>query len=153
MNSKNNLVSDSFEVPHKMETDRFRLRMLSVDDVIADYDAVIESRTLLCSMFGGQWPREGFTIEENLSDLKRHQEEFLNREAFAYTVVELDESKVLGCLYIDPPNTTDYDAEIMMWVRQSEFDPGLDDILFSAVRKWIKITWPFKSVLYRGRNT
>lgn len=39
-------MPSSFEVPDRMETDRFRLRMLSVGDVIADYEAVVESRNL-----------------------------------------------------------------------------------------------------------
>ena len=69
--------------------------MLSVDDVEKDYEAVIESRDLLRSMFGGDWPRDGFTLEENLKDLERHQQEFLDREAFAYTVVSLDNDRVL----------------------------------------------------------
>ena len=43
-------VPDEFEVPAVLETDRFRLRMLSVDDVEKDYEAVIESRELLHSM-------------------------------------------------------------------------------------------------------
>ena len=52
-------VPANFEVPSVFETDQFRLRMLSVDDVEKDYEAVIESRELLHSM-GSTWPREGF---------------------------------------------------------------------------------------------
>ena len=88
--------------------------MLSVDDVEKDYEAVMESQELLRSG-GSSWPREGFTLEENLADLKRHQQEFLNREAFAYTVVSIDESRVLGCVYIDPARKSDTDAEVYMW--------------------------------------
>jgi hypothetical protein len=47
---------------------------------------------------GYRWPREGFTLEKNLADLEEHQQEFLDREAFTYTVVSLDESRVLGCV-------------------------------------------------------
>jgi RimJ/RimL family protein N-acetyltransferase len=149
--SKNQFVPDDFEVPASLETDRFRLRMLSVDDVEKDYEAVIESRELLHTMFGGPWPRPGFTLEENLNDLKRHQQEFLSRKAFAYTVVSLDETRVLGCVYIDPPETTDSDAVVFMWVRQTEYDKGLDEILFNSVRDWISSVWPFRRVDYPGR--
>ncbi|MEE9512445.1 MAG: hypothetical protein V3V46_00085, partial [Anaerolineales bacterium] len=72
------LVPSNFDIPPVLETERFRLRMLSVDDVEQDYEAVIESRELLHSMFGGSWPREGFTLKENLTDLEQHQQEFLN---------------------------------------------------------------------------
>jgi RimJ/RimL family protein N-acetyltransferase len=149
--SKNRFVPDDFEIPALLETDRFRLRMLSVDDVEKDYEAVIESRKLLHTMFGGPWPRLGFTLEENLADLKRHQQQFLNRKAFAYTVVSLDETRVLGCVYINPSVTTDSDAVVVMWVRQSEYDKGLDEILFNTVEDWITSVWPFKRVDYPGR--
>jgi RimJ/RimL family protein N-acetyltransferase len=149
--SKNRFVPDDFEIPALLETDRFRLRMLSVDDVEKDYEAVIESRKLLHTMFGGPWPRLGFTLEENLADLKRHQQQFLNRKAFAYTVVSLDETRVLGCVYINPSATTDSDAVVVMWVRQSEYDKGLDEILFNTVEDWITSVWPFKRVDYPGR--
>jgi RimJ/RimL family protein N-acetyltransferase len=150
--SQNQLVPDDFEVPASLETDRFRLRMLSVDDVEKDYEAVIESRELLHSMFGGPWPRLGFTLEENLSDLERHQQEFLSRKAFAYTVVSLDETKILGCVYINPPETTDLDAVVVMWVRQTEHDKGLDEILFNRVWDWIGSIWPFRKVSYPGKK-
>ena len=149
--SINQLVSDDFEIPIQLETDYFRFRMLSVDDVEKDYEAVIESRELLHTMFGGPWPRPGFTLEENLTDLKRHQQEFLDRKAFAYTVVSLDETKVLGCLYINPPKIAGPDAVVVMWVRQTAYDKGMDEILFHTVMDWINKRWPFKNVFYPGR--
>ena len=149
--STNRFVPDDFEIPDMFETDRFRLRMLSVDDVEKDYEAVIESRELLHAMFGGPWPKLGFTLEENLADLERHQQEFLSRKAFAYTVVSLDETRVLGCVYINPSETTASDAVVVMWVRQTEYDKGLDEILFNNVRDWISSVWPFKKVDYPGR--
>ena len=148
---KSEFVPSSFEIPPVLETERFRLRMLSVDDVEKDYEAVIESRELLRSG-GSSWPRDGFTLEENLVDLERHQQEFLNREAFAYTVVSLDENRVLGCVYINPARKTDADAEVYMWVRQSEFAQGLDKVLFHSVKNWIDASWPFAVVRYPGRE-
>ena len=145
-------VPVTFEVPPVFETERFRLRMLSVNDVEKDYEAVIESRELLHSL-GSSWPREGFTIEENLADLKQHQQQFLDRQAFAYTVVALDEDKVLGCVYINPTNRIDVDAEVFMWVRKSEYGRGLDEILFQTVKEWINSIWPFTAVAYPGRES
>jgi hypothetical protein len=145
-------VPSDFDVPSVLETENLRLRMLSVDDVEKDYEAVIESRELLHSMFGSRWPREGFTLKENLADLERHQREFLSREAFAYTVVTPDESRVLGCVYINPTLWADADAEVVMWVRQSEYDKGLDPILFQAVQDRLDSSWPFDTVAYPGRE-
>ncbi len=150
---RSSFVAEDFIIPAILETQRFRLRMLSVDDVEKDYEAVIESRELLHKMFGGPWPREGFTIEENLEDLKRHQQEFLDRKRFAYTVVSLDETKVLGCLYINPPEEkSGYKPYTLMWVRQTEYEKGLDEILFHAVKEWIKSCWPFEEMVFPGRE-
>jgi len=140
--------------------------MLSIDDVEKDYEAVIESRKLLQTMFGSPWPRQGFTLEENLVDLERHQQEFFDRKAFAYTVVTLDETRVLGCIYINPPQKYSHipevveywkkkniDAVVYLWVRQTEYDKGLDEILFFAVREWISSEWVFEKIDYPGRDT
>ena len=149
--NKKLFVSEDFAVPALLETEQFRLRMLAVEDVEKDYEAVMETQAYFHSL-GYSWPREGFTIEENLADLERHQQEFLDRKAFAYTVVALDESRVLGCLYINPSDEDAVDARIAMWVRTSEFEKGLDPILFDTVKEWIKAEWPFKNVRYPKRE-
>ncbi len=149
--SKKLFVPEDFVVPPILETDHFRLRMLSVDDVEKDYEAVMETQERFHSM-GYSWPREGFTLEENLADLAHHQQEFLDREAFAYTVVSLDESRVLGCVYINPSEEKKNDARVRMWVRQSEFEQGFDAILFSEVKRWIMEIWPFTNVVFPGRE-
>jgi len=79
-------------------------------------------------------------------------QEFLDRKAFAYTVVTLDESRVLGCLYINPTTQEGFDAFAYMWVRQSEYDQGLDPILFQTVKTWLESSWPFSAVYYYGRE-
>lgn len=144
-------VPENFVPPASLETQDFRLRMLSVDDVEKDYEAVMETQERFHSM-GLSWPRVGFTIEENLADLKQHQQEFLTRKAFAYTVVSLDESRVLGCVYINPLKSVDVDASVYMWVRESEYDKGLDAVLFKTVKDWIDSSWPFTAVSYPGRD-
>ena len=149
---RTSFLPDSFEVPDSLTTDIFHLRMLSIDDVDNDYEAVMESKELLRVLFDGSWPHDGFTLEENLSDLEKHQREFEQREAFTYTVVNLDDSKVIGCVYIFPSDSEDIDAVVYMWVRQSEYDKGLDPILFDTVRKWLVEVWPFDRVSYPGRD-
>ena len=127
--------------------------MLTVNDVVKDFDAVMSSIEHLQEMFPNSgWPAKDFTFEQNLIDLGWHQKEFQNRNSFAYTVVSLDESQVIGCLYINPITKGDYDARITMWVRASEVDNGLDPILFDSVKKWISEKWQFKKVAYPGRE-
>ena len=40
-----------------------------------------------------------------------------------------------------------------MWVRQTEYDRGLDNILFNTVKAWVKSDWPFNTVSYLDRDT
>ena len=147
-------VPDDFLVPENLETDTFRLRMLTVNDVVKDYDAVMTSITHLQGVFGksSTWPSKGLTLEQDLIDLGWHQKEFQRRTSFAYTVMSLDESQCLGCVYFFPSQNENVDAEIYLWVRQSEFEKGLDPILFDTIRNWITEEWPFKNVLYPGRQ-
>ncbi|GAI05904.1 unnamed protein product, partial [marine sediment metagenome] len=60
----------------------------------------------------------------HLIDLGWHQKEFQRKTSFAYTVMGLDEKECLGCMYIYPSSNSEYDAEIVMWVRQSEVENG-----------------------------
>jgi hypothetical protein len=147
-------VPENFQVPEKLETDTFRLRQLTVNDVVKDYDAVMTSIDHLQGVFGKRstWPSKELTLEQDLIDLGWHQKEFQQRTSFAYTVMNLDESQCLGCVYLFPSQNEEVDAEIYLWVRQSEFDKGLDPILFETVRNWITKVWPFKNVLYPGRE-
>jgi len=146
-------VPADFKIPATLETPHFRVRMLTVNDVVKDYDAVMTSVEHLQNMYQSTtWPTKDLTFEQDLIDLGWHQKEFQMRRSFAYTVVSLDESQVIGCLYINPTTKGGYDANITMWVRTSVLDKGLDTILFNSVKQWISKEWPFKKVAYPGRE-
>jgi hypothetical protein len=85
-------------VPEVLWTDEFLLRPLGATDVQLDYDAVISSRTQLLRSSGGTWPKEGFTLEEDVADLERHEREHRERVAFTYIVMNPAETECLGCL-------------------------------------------------------
>ena len=145
-----------FDIPKILETDQFRLRMLCEDDVEKDYEAVMASIEHLhqTNPFGSnrKWPPKDFTIEENLVGLKLYQKEFEEKASFVFTVISLDETRCLGCVYIYPSGNPDYDALAIIWTRQSELQNGLEEILFSVVKNWIKEEWPFEKVAYPGRD-
>ena len=146
-------IRDDFIVPEKLETDKFRLRMLTVDDVEKDYEAVLSScEHLRNPVDENSWPKQNMTLEENLQDLQIHQDEFLKRVAFAYTVMSLDENKCLGCVYIDPSEKETFDSEVYLWVRTSELKNGLDELLYETVKTWINEKWQFNNVAYPGRE-
>ncbi|MFM7402654.1 MAG: hypothetical protein ACKO1N_00890 [Erythrobacter sp.] len=100
---------------------------------------------------GGKWP-EGLTLEQNLIDLGWHQKEFQRRRSFAYTVVRLDESAVLGCVYILPTQKRGFDAEVYLWARESQLASGFEDRLYAKVKDWITTDWPFITVGFPGRS-
>jgi hypothetical protein len=134
------LVPDDFEVPDVLEQERFRLRKLTVDDVVKDFDAICER----VDHRGNPRPPFVETVAENLVDLGWHQKEFELRRSFAYTIVAPDESRVLGCAYIDPSDT--HEARVWMWVRRDAYEDGLDPVVEAALREWLERDWPFQRV-------
>jgi hypothetical protein len=142
-----------FAVPAVLETGEFRLRMLTVHDVVKDFDAVMTSADHLKGVFGpsATWP-EGLTLEQNLIDLGWHQKEFQRRTSFAYTVVAPDEAQVVGCVYVNPTRKVGYDAVVYLWARQSVLESGLEDRLHAAVKAWLAADWPFTRVAFPGRE-
>src|SRR4029450_1255734 len=80
------LPSD-FGVPELLEAGRFRLRPLTVHDVVKDYDAVMSSREHLWAQFGEAWgwPPADLTLEQDLIELGWHQEEFQAQVCLRYT--------------------------------------------------------------------
>lgn len=146
-------VPPGFNVPAKLQTEKFLCRMLTVNDVVKDYDAVMTSVARLKQVFrpNGKWPT-GLTFEQDLIDLGWHHREFQQRSSFAYTVMSPSESQCLGCVYINPTRKREYDAAVFLWVRDSAFEKGLDPLLFDAVREWLASDWPFGNVAYPGRT-
>lgn len=142
-------MPNDFEVPPGLVQPEFRLRMLRAADAQADYEAVMASAARLRAGSPHGWPRQGFTLAENLADLERHEREFRQRQAFAYTVVAADESCVLGCVYINPSADTAAGdgpaADVYLWVRD-EHHPALTGDLLRTVRHWLASSWPFTRV-------
>lgn len=141
-----------FEPPKLLETERFRLRPITIHDIVKDYDAVMTSREHLWDMFGEAWgwPPADLTLEEDLIDLAWHQKEGEIKSSFNYAVVSPDEKRLLGCVYVDPSRKAD--AEVAFWVRADEANTGLEEKLEEAVRAWIPSEWPFEYVLFPGRD-
>src|SRR5947209_9808156 len=147
-------------VPEELRTGEFLVRPLRATDVTLDYDAVISSRAELLLGSGGTWPREGFTLEENLADLQRHEQEHLDRVAFTYTIMNPAETECLGCLYIGPLERligrgagngeylSDGTAYVSFWVRQNRLADHLDRRVLQALIPWFRNEWSFLHVLF-----
>jgi len=145
-------------------TEEFLVRPLKATDVELDYDAVITSRAELFLHSEGRWPREGFTLEENLADLVRHEREHLDRVAFTYTVMNPAETECLGCIYIHPlrrllqragisiEDIPDESAYVSFWVRQSRLPDNLDRRLLQVLISWFQAEWAFSQVTFFARK-
>jgi hypothetical protein len=78
------LVPDDFAVPAGLEHERFRLRMLSVDDVVKDFDAICDR----VEPSGSPEPPFVETVAENLVDLASETHDarvrmWVRRDAYA----------------------------------------------------------------------
>jgi hypothetical protein len=143
------LVPIDFIVPERINGDGFHLRMLTVHDVIKDFAAVMDCADWLPGFMepGSAWPR-GLTIEENLIDLGWHQREFTQRHSFAYTVMNEDESRCLGCCYLYPGDRPGFDAMAFYWAREKAMDEALGAVFRASLGRW-----PFKRIAFPGRDT
>lgn len=137
-------------VPPLLETASFRLRSITIDDVVKDFDAVMATREHLWELFGEGWgwPGPDLTIRANLAELGWHEVEFQHRSSFDYAVMAPDESALLGCVYVDPPTKGVCDAEVAYWART----PELEEELGREVRAWVEREWPFERPAYPGRD-
>ena len=140
-------------MPRRLTGEAFHLRMLTVDDLVKDFDAIIASRTTLPAIMppGDPWP-EGVTLTGNLIDLGWHQREFTLRHSFAYTVMAPDESQCLGCCYIDPSDRQGYEVMASYWVRGDRLTGGLEASVGQAFRDWLRRDWPFQEIAFPGRD-
>jgi hypothetical protein len=147
------MVPPEFTVPLLLEHPLFILRPLLISDVVKDYDAVMSSVEHLQGVFGpgSDWPPPDLSFEQDLIDLGWHHKEFQNRHSFAYTMMNPDESRCLGCAYIFPGDGGEHDAVAYCWVRASDH-AALGSILFDEFRAWLAASWPFRSVAFPGRD-
>jgi hypothetical protein len=152
------MVSDEFvpvgfDPPTSFATDRFRLEPLGPQHNDADHAAWTSSIEHIRSTPGyrdGGWPpRDGMSLEENLGDLRGHADDFAHRRGFTFTVLDPGDGDVIGCVYLYPSRSEDWDVTVRSWVRadRSELDVPLAD----AVAGWLATDWPWERVDRCGR--
>jgi hypothetical protein len=146
-------VPVGFEPPTSLVTKRFRLEPLGPQHNQADHAAWMSSIEHIRSTPGysaGSWPPiSGMTLEQNLTDLRRHAADFTGRVGFTFTVLDPDDNDVIGCVYLYPAASAEWDVTVRSWVRadRSELDVSLAD----AVARWLATEWPWPRVDRCGR--
>lgn len=152
------------DIPSGLRTDKLLLRPLRTTDVELDYEAVIASRERLLVFSGGRWPTENFSLADNLADLKRHEQEHQERTALTYTVMNPEETRCVGCTYINPLRPLlhrlaggrdqqgddaawgEDEALVHFWVRPDAAD--LDRLLLAVLLDWFDSAWGFSGVCF-----
>lgn len=141
--------------------DGFIVRPLVPTDVVIDHEAVMSSREFLYHWEQEPpYPSEDFSIADNLEDLEKMDDEHRNGTRYTYTVMNADETQVLGCLYLLPNNDRMYasaqvtshdgtdlsscDATLGFWVRVSTWEDGFEAVLLKAVLDWLRVDWSLK---------
>jgi hypothetical protein len=146
-------VPTVFDPPTALATDEFRLEPLGPQHNMADHAAWTSSIDHIRSTpgyAGGDWPPiAGMTLEQNLSDLRRHADDFVRRTGFTFTVLDPDDDDVIGCVYLYPSRSEDSDVTVRSWVRADR--AHLDVPLADAVARWLATDWPWRRVDRPGR--
>ncbi len=146
-------MPDQFEVPRELYADGFHLVPLGPEHNEADHLAWTSSIGHIRAtpgFAGRDWPQP-MSLEQNRGDLERHAADFAARTGFTYTVLD-DAGKVIGCVYIYPPDepgTDGADVEVRSWVSAAHADRDAD--LYRVVRDWLATAWPFARVRYAPR--
>jgi hypothetical protein len=131
------------------------LRPISPEDTDLDMVAVMSSQERLFSVYGRAWgwPPATMTAEQDREDLQHHADEMQTHQSFNYALFDEGETKLLGCVYIDPPEKVGgADAEISWWVVDSCVGTPVEAAFDEFVPRWIAEEWPFEHPRYVGRD-
>ncbi len=138
-----------------LRTQRCVIRAQREADNDSDYAAVMANRGWLRRWSGSDWPADDFGRDENLDDLRGHIEEHVRGEAYGFSVLAPDESRVVGSLYLQPVSELleEYgasdelvqrlagcDARADLWVRLDEDAQLLADV-GAAAHRWLAHDW------------
>jgi hypothetical protein len=147
-------LPDDFAHPERLDLPTgHHLRPIRADDVDIDYPAVMGSRERLWAKYGEAWgwPPADMTYDADRDDLAHHEEEIAAHITFNYAVLPADESELLGCVYLDPPDDRSpagADALASWWVVDKEAGGPLERALDDEVPRWLEGTWGFRAVHY-----
>ena len=145
-------IPDNFKIPTHLSNEQFHFEVLAPVFCELDYEAVMSSKERLRHVFSqdDNWPEDDMSFEFNKNELIMHADEFNARKAFAYAVLNSAKDNYIGCVYINPTEQENYDCEVYLWVKDSEF--LLDKFLFQSVENWLQEEWPFRRRAYPGRT-
>lgn len=146
-------LPDGWQHPLRVELSTgHHLRPIRAADTELDMSAVMCSRERLWSIYGQAWgwPPATMTAEQDREDLQRHADEIEAHESFNYALFDADETELIGCVYIDPPQKPGADADVSWWVRDEYVGSTVQTTLDVLVPTWIAKEWPLVTPRYVG---
>lgn len=97
----------------------------------------------------GNWPpHRGMTLEENLSELRRHADDFTNGAGYTFTDLDTGDRDVIGCVYLYPSAPEEWEVTAQSWVRA---DRSSLDVPLAAAARWLATDWLWERVDPCGR--
>jgi hypothetical protein len=105
-------------------------------------------------MFSGEFVPADFDpptalVTDQFRDLRRHADDFSRRAGFTFTVLDPADNDVIGCVYLYPSASDEWDVTVQSWVRADR--SHLDGPLAKAVADWIASDWPWERIDRCGR--
>jgi len=148
-------MPDGWRHPTRLELPTgHHLRPLRADDVDLDVCAVLGSQERLWSVLGAVrgWPPAALTVEEDRRDLARLEAATVRHESFAYALLDVGETELLGRLHVEPPRTAGADGDVWWWVVDPLVGGPVETALADAVPRWIARDWPLSRPRFLGRD-
>ncbi|WP_062135129.1 GNAT family N-acetyltransferase [Demequina aestuarii] len=145
-----------FQHPLRVDiTDDVHIRPISPDDLDIDMPAVMGNQAMLWDKYGDTWgwPPATMTAEEDREDLQLHAEDMAENHSFNYAILPSDESRLFGCIYIDPAelepgSSVEQPAADVSWWVVPDAPEGLAAAVRAFVPAWLENSWPFATVRY-----
>ena len=124
---RDEFVPVDFDPPTSLATSQFHLEPLGPQHNQADHAAWMSSIEHIRSTPGypdGNWPpRSGMTLQENLSDLRRHADDFTRGAGFTFTVLDPGDNDVIGCVYLYPSASEEWDVTVQSLGASRQIEP------------------------------
>ena len=132
-------LAENFIPPRTYDFGSFKIAVLSPQFADQDFHAVSHSADSIRNVFGptNDWPDSHISHAQNLADLVRHEQEFNDRVAFAYALLDLSGELYLGCLYIKPIKSKLlhdgrrqlFQAQAFFWLSTTHTTLNVQDVL------------------------
>ena len=84
------------------------------------------------------------SYEADRDDLAMHEREIADHVTFNYAILDDDETRLVGCVYIDPSDEADADSS--WWVVDDLVGSPVEQALDAFVPQWLRTTWGFRTV-------